>query len=60
VGVRRKNFKFEKCEEETSVAGPGCLSQIPDPDFYPSRIPDLGSRIQKQGVKKNLLSYLVL
>jgi hypothetical protein len=28
----------------------------PDPDFYPSRIPDLGSRIQKQqqkrGVKK--------
>jgi hypothetical protein len=41
-----------------SVADPGCLSRIPDPDFYPSRIPDLGSRIQKQqqkrGVKKNL------
>ena len=39
-----------------SVADPGCLSRIPDPDFYPSRIPDLGSRIQKQqqktGVKK--------
>ncbi len=33
---------------ETSVADPGCLSRIPDPDFYPSRIPDLGSRIQKQ------------
>ncbi len=35
---------------------------IPDPDFYPSRIPDLGSRIQKQvekrGVKKNLLSNI--
>jgi hypothetical protein len=34
------------------VADPGCLSRIPDPDFYPSR----GSRIQKQqqkrGVKK--------
>jgi hypothetical protein len=34
---------------------------IPDPDFYLSRIPDLGSRIQKQqqkrGVKKNLMSY---
>jgi hypothetical protein len=29
-----------------SVADPGCLSRIPDPDFYPSRIPDLG------GVKK--------
>jgi hypothetical protein len=24
---------------------PGCLSRIPDPDFYPSRIPDLGSWI---------------
>jgi hypothetical protein len=34
----------------------------PAPDFYPSRILDLGSRIQKQqqkrGVKKNLMSYL--
>jgi hypothetical protein len=27
------------------VADPGCLSRIPDPDFYPSRIPDHGSRI---------------
>jgi hypothetical protein len=27
------------------VADPGCLSRIPDPDFYPSRIPDPGSRI---------------
>ncbi len=25
-----------------SVADPECLSHIPDPDFYPSRIPDLG------------------
>ncbi len=46
-------------------------SQIPDPDFYPSRIPDPGSRIsdpgsripdptqeQKRGMKKNILSYL--
>jgi hypothetical protein len=30
---------------QTSVADPGCLSRIPDPDFYPSRIPDPGSRI---------------
>jgi hypothetical protein len=49
-------------KKKTSVADPGCLSQIPEPDFYPSRIPDLGSRIQKQqqkrGAKKNLLSYL--
>jgi hypothetical protein len=27
------------------VADPGCLSRIPYPDFYPSRIPDLGSQI---------------
>ncbi len=27
-----------------SVADPGCLSRIPDPDFHPSRIPDLGSK----------------
>ncbi len=50
----------------SSVADPGCLSRIPDPDFlfYPSRIPDLGSRIQKQqqkiGVENNLLSYLFM
>jgi hypothetical protein len=31
--------------EKSSVADPGCLSRIQDPDFYPSRIPDLGSRI---------------
>jgi hypothetical protein len=40
-----------------SVADPGCLSRIQDTDYYPSRIPDLGFRIQKQeqkrGVKKN-------
>ncbi len=47
-----------------SVADPGCLSQIPDPDFYPSRIPDLGSRIPDPKTamidigEKNLLSYL--
>jgi hypothetical protein len=27
------------------VADLGCLSRNPDPDFYPSRIPDCGSRI---------------
>jgi hypothetical protein len=30
---------------QISVADPGCLSRIPDPDFYPSRILDPGSRI---------------
>ncbi len=45
----------------TSVADPGCLSRIPDPDYYPSRIPDpgsripdLGSRIQKQEQKREV------
>jgi hypothetical protein len=28
-----------------SVADPGCFSRVTDPDFYPSPIPDLGSRI---------------
>ncbi len=37
-----------------SVADPGCLSRISDPDFYPSRIPDLGSRIQKQQQKRKV------
>ncbi len=27
------------------LADPGCLCRIPDPDFYPSRTPDPGSRI---------------
>jgi hypothetical protein len=34
---------------------------IPDPDFYPSRIPDLGSRnSNKRRVNKNLLSNLLV
>ena len=40
---------------------------IPDPDFYPSRIPNLGSQIQRQvefkilrGVKNNLLLNIFL
>jgi hypothetical protein len=37
-----------------SVADPRCLSRILDPDFYPSRIPDLGSRIQKQQQKRGV------
>ncbi len=36
---------MESCLASHSVADPGCFSRIPDPDFYPSRIPDLGSRI---------------
>jgi hypothetical protein len=48
-----------------SVADPGCLSRIPDPDFYPFRIPDLGSRIPdpktatKEKGEKNLLNLFL-
>jgi hypothetical protein len=37
-----------------SVAHPGCLSRIPDPDFYPSRIPDPKTATKERG-EKNLL-----
>jgi hypothetical protein len=49
-----------------SVADPGCLSWIPDPDFYPFWIPDLGSQISdlktatKERDEKNFLSNLFL
>ncbi len=60
----KNQFEREKSVLFSSVADPGCLSRIPDPDFYPSRIPDLGSRIQKQveksGVKKKFLSNIFL
>ncbi len=35
-----------------SVADPGCLSRIPDPDFYPSRIPDPKIATKERGEKK--------
>ncbi len=40
-----------------SVADTGCLSRIPDPDFYPSWIPDPGSKnSNKREGWKNLLT----
>jgi hypothetical protein len=38
-------------------ATPGCLSRIPDPDFYPSRIPDPGYKNsnKREEVKKKLV-----
>jgi hypothetical protein len=33
---------------------------IPDPDFYPSRIPDLGSRIQKLYQKREMKKNFVI
>ncbi len=45
MGKKFKRTKTVFC----SVADPGCLSRIPDPEFYPSRIPDPGSRISDLG-----------
>jgi hypothetical protein len=39
-------------KRETSVADPGCLYRIPDPDFYPSRIPDPKTATKERGEKK--------
>jgi hypothetical protein len=36
-----------------SVADSGCLSLIPDLNFFPSQIPDLGSRISDLGSKNS-------
>jgi hypothetical protein len=35
-----------------SVADPGCLSRIPDPYFFPSRIPDPKTGTKERGEKK--------
>jgi hypothetical protein len=35
-----------------SVADPGCLSWIPDTEFYPSRIPDPKTATKERGGKK--------
>jgi hypothetical protein len=39
------NILFSSRMSCCSVADLGCLSRIPDPGFYPSRIQDPGSRI---------------
>ncbi len=53
---------LNKTVQKSSVADPGCLSRIPDPDFtHPgSRIsvPMIQIQLQKRGVKKNLLPYV--
>jgi hypothetical protein len=43
----------------TSVADPGCLSRIPDPDFYPSRIPDPKTATKERGKKISSHPFIV-
>jgi hypothetical protein len=45
--------KVRKKLQNSSVADPECLSRIPDPDFHPYRIPDLGSWISDLGSKNS-------
>jgi hypothetical protein len=53
---RKVEVQTYRCPVRTSVADPGSLFLIPDPDIYPSRIPD--PTATKKGGEKNLLSYL--
>jgi hypothetical protein len=45
---------------KSSVADPGCLSRIPDPEFYPSRIPDPKTVAKKRGEKKFVVILFLL
>ncbi len=49
--ICRKKFNLHFCLL-SSVADRGCLSRIPDPDFYPSRIPDPKTVTKERGEKK--------
>ncbi len=53
-GTIRREKPWLNSHKKTSVADLGCLSRIPDPDFYPSRIPDAGSKNsnKREGWKK--------
>ncbi len=42
---------LHKIFRKSSVADPGCLSRIPDPDFYQSRIPDPKTSAKGRGEK---------
>jgi hypothetical protein len=45
---------MENLDSSTQCCGsnPGCLSRIPDPDLYPSRIPDPKTATKERGEKK--------
>jgi hypothetical protein len=50
---------IEQKGDGSSIADPGCLSWIQDPDFYPSRIPDPKTATEERSEKK-FLSYLFM
>ncbi len=42
---------------QNNVADPGCLSRIPDPDFYPSLIPDPGTKTARKERGKKICCH---
>jgi hypothetical protein len=54
--IQSKDIRKKK-HLAASVADPGCLSRIPDPDFYPSRIPDPKTGRKGRGEKKNFVKH---
>jgi hypothetical protein len=48
-GQRSSYANINASNVVASVADPGCLSRIPDPDFYPSRIPDQKTVTKERG-----------
>jgi hypothetical protein len=44
--------KMPNSNVQTSVADPGCLSRIPDPDYYPSQVTDPTSATKEEEAKK--------
>ncbi len=54
VRIKIRSFSHHaKIIREISVADPGCLSRIPEPDFYPFRIPDPKTATKERGEKKS-------
>jgi hypothetical protein len=57
-GIREKH-PGSATTVKSSVADPGCLSRIPDPDFYPSRIPDPKTAMKDRGEKNCCYTFFL-
>ncbi len=49
IRIQIQGQKGHRIRIPNQCCGSGIRIRIPDPDFYPSRIPDLGSRIPDPG-----------
>jgi hypothetical protein len=59
MGARRLTFITLSVSVFQCVADPECLSWIPDPDFYPSRIPDPKRATKERGEKNKIEHYFI-